>query len=72
MKIIKFENPVPVEGKAGSYKLFLGHADFRCPKCEHRASVDFNGVIFRVVEFYCEGCGSFYKMVNPAFTPPPK
>lgn len=72
MKIIKFENHVPVEEKPSSHKLYLGHADFCCPKCNHAASADFNGLIFRAMEFYCENCGSFYKMVNPAFTPAPK
>jgi transposase-like protein len=72
MKIIKFDNEQLVErNNTTSKRMFMDNTSFSCPGCKETSKADFQGMIFRSMEFYCKKCGAFYKMVNPAFSPPP-
>ncbi len=71
MKIIRFNVNHVVDDKNSAYKrMFMEETTFCCPKCDKTCVVNFDGLIFRVLEFYCKNCGSFYKIINPAFAPP--
>jgi len=73
-KIIKFPNssfkltgqttPDPVA------KLTVGPLTFFCTSCGETCHADFKKMIFKTVEFYCNGCGTFFKVTNPAFSNP--
>jgi hypothetical protein len=64
MKIIKFDNEQLVErNNTTSKRMFMDNTSFSCPGCKETSKADFQGMIFRSMEFY--------KMVNPAFSPPP-
>lgn len=71
MKIIRFDSTTPVEKNSSSHKMYLEETSFCCPQCNSSGKVNFKGMIFRTLEFYCHKCGSFFKMTNPAFAPPP-
>jgi hypothetical protein len=51
-------------------KLFMGPVCFTCPSCYRETRADLTNMVFRSIDFYCGGCGTFYKLTNPAFTPP--
>lgn len=51
--------------------MYLDETVFSCPNCNKKSKSKFTDMIFRVLEFYCGHCGSFFKVTNPAFTPPP-
>lgn len=68
MKIIRFDPTTTTEGSDETSRMFLEEASFSCPHCEKRSSAKFSGIIFRVMEFYCKHCGSFFKVTNPAFS----
>jgi predicted nucleic acid-binding Zn ribbon protein len=70
MKIIRFDSTTPVEKKSSAHKMYLDETSFCCPNCSKKGTANFKGMIFRVLEFYCQHCGSFFKMTNPAFTSP--
>ncbi len=68
MKIIKFDpKPVVEEDDDIKNRLFMNETDFSCPKCQAKSKANFKGMIFRVLEFYCKSCGSFFKITNPGF-----
>ena len=80
MKLYKFPNPGqdhPIQKETTApdgKKLHLGPISFRCPSCDNKSELHYPGMIMRCVEFNCGDCGSFFKVVNPAFAPtsPPK
>lgn len=49
-------------------KLIIDCATFTCPKCQQKISINFNGMIFRLIDFHCGKCGTRYKVSNPAFS----
>jgi len=49
-----------------------GPISFTCPTCGENGRIDFQNIIFRQLEVYCKGCGSFHRITNPAFAPLPK
>lgn len=51
-------------------KLFMGPVSFTCPHCKGETRADLTNMVFRSLDFYCGGCGTYYKLTNPAFTPP--
>ena len=70
MEIIRFDSATPIASKKSSAnRIYLEETTFCCPTCEKQSSVKFTNVIFRMMEFYCEGCGNAYKVTNPAFAP---
>ncbi len=83
MKLYQFPNKTTPEQSPKATvtsepkKLHLGPIGFTCPHCNNSTEFHSPGMIFRCVEFYCDQCGAYFKMVNPAFTPtqvpqPPK
>jgi hypothetical protein len=58
------------KGSSGS-KMNLGRVSLTCAECNHHMHADFKGMMFRSVELYCEKCGTFYRLTNPGFSPPP-
>lgn len=78
MKVIKFPQkgpprpggrPVRVRQEPGN-GLSVGKVNFTCVNCSNATTVDFRGMIFRTVDFYCAACGAFHRMTNPGFAPP--
>ncbi len=51
-------------------KLFMGPVTFTCPSCSKESRADLTNMVFRSLDFYCGSCGTYYKLTNPAFTPP--
>ena len=39
---------------------------FTCAICRHTNRFSFTGVIFKECSFYCAGCGTGYRLDNPA------
>ncbi len=78
MSIIKFPGPEQVTSAQTSpepvAKLVVGPMSFTCTNCDDTCTADFKNMIFRVVDFHCAGCGTFFRITNPAFTikTPPK
>lgn len=48
-----------------------GPWDFTCVDCGHITHFNTSGMIFKMLEFFCVGCGSFFKVTNPAFKSKP-
>lgn len=48
-------------------KMLLGPMTFSCTQCSTTCGADFRGLVFRSIEFHCGGCGTFFKISNPAF-----
>jgi transcription elongation factor Elf1 len=72
MKIIRFDpEPQTAKKTTSHHKMYLDETVFSCPNCNKKSKSKFTDMIFRVLEFYCGHCGSFFKVTNPAFTPPP-
>jgi hypothetical protein len=69
--IIKFPGPKKVFGEPDHnphHKLSVGPVSFTCTSCYEISHVDFKGMVFRTMEFYCMSCGNPYRVSNPAFT----
>jgi hypothetical protein len=49
-------------------QLCVGPWEFSCPKCKTRTKFDCTNMVFKMLEFYCSICGSYFKVVNPAFS----
>lgn len=49
-------------------KLYTGPWSLTCPDCGNIAEFTSTGMIFREMYYYCEKCGSYHKVVNPAFS----
>jgi hypothetical protein len=54
----------------GVGKLFLGPFSYTCP-CGNKSTFEPQNLIFRSVDFFCPKCGTYHKIMNPAFTPAP-
>lgn len=73
MKVIRFPGAaltpaVPVKKKEMPFhRLLLDSAAFTCSSCGHSSDITTRGMVFRTVEFYCNSCGTFYRLTNPAF-----
>ena len=77
--VIKFPGaPFKMTGKpdpSPSSKLVVGPLSFHCTTCSKTCTADFKNMIFKTVEFFCNGCGDSFKVTNPAFgnlTPRPR
>lgn len=71
MKIIR----IPQKAETGpdpNHKLYIGPVGFTCPSCGSHGEVNFTKLLFRSLDFYCGGCGNYFKITNPAFGHPPK
>ena len=71
MKIIKFPGPQKVSGRTDTdpcHRLSVGPVSFTCTNCNEKATIHFNNMVFRTLEFYCLSCGSLHRIANPAFS----
>jgi predicted RNA-binding Zn-ribbon protein involved in translation (DUF1610 family) len=72
MKLIPFPGaPVRVAADTTldpNLKLSVGPVAFTCTNCGEQTTVEFHKMVFRSMEFYCLGCGSLYRITNPAFS----
>jgi hypothetical protein len=53
-------------------KLLFGPWSYTCHKCSAQTTFQSENMIFRKIEFYCSSCGTCHKVVNPAFSNPPR
>lgn len=71
MKLIQFPGtPIRVSAETSldpNQKLAVGPVAFTCASCGEQTHADFKGMVFRTMEFFCLGCGSLYRLTNPAF-----
>jgi hypothetical protein len=70
MKLIHFTSGITINGSTDpdpNLKLSLGKVNFTCTSCNDKATVNFDNMLFRSLEFYCLSCGTPFKIVNPAF-----
>ena len=72
MKIIRIPQKSPETAPDPNHKLHVGPVGFTCPSCKSYGEISFSKIVFRSLDFYCSGCGSYYKMTNPAFGQTPK
>jgi hypothetical protein len=77
MKLIRFPKGKPDRRETTSSvdaRMAVGSVTFTCTTCTSTTNVDFHGMIFRYLSFYCTRCGSPHRMTNPAFAAsnPPK
>jgi len=72
MEIIRFpgvrKEPQVVATKENKLSVG-GPVCFSCD-CGTTMELGFKNSIFRHLDFYCSGCGSHYKVTNPAFVRP--
>jgi hypothetical protein len=75
MRVIKFPGAAHASVPASSIKktevpfhrLLLDSASFTCSACGTVSDLSTRGMVFRTIEFYCNCCGTYYKLTNPAF-----
>lgn len=48
--------------------LIIDGASFTCPKCSNKTNINFEGMIFRSIDFHCGKCGTRHRFSNPAFS----
>ena len=74
MKLIQFPGaPIPVAANTTldpNTKLAVGPVAFTCTSCGEQTGIEFHQMVFRTVECYCLGCGSLFRLTNPAFAGP--
>ncbi len=49
-------------------RMIVGPMSFTCTTCGDTCHADFKGIVFRCLDFHCSGCGTFFKITNPAFS----
>jgi hypothetical protein len=53
-------------------RMVVGPMTFNCTSCGEVCQADFRKMIFKSLDFHCSGCGTFFKITNPAFAIPIK
>lgn len=70
MKIVRFPGSTNLPTNAvldPNRRLSIGPVAFTCTACGEINTANFTNMVFRSLEFYCLGCGSPFRIVNPAF-----
>lgn len=71
MTIIRFPggaNQLPAATSLDpNLRLSVGPVTFTCTCCGATTRAEFHSMVFRTLEFYCIGCGSPFRITNPAF-----
>jgi hypothetical protein len=49
-------------------QMCVGPWEFSCPKCKTKTKFECTNMVFKMLEFYCSSCGSYFKVINPAFS----
>lgn len=78
MKVIDFPGAAKLNKKLPRLKkeelpsspqnqMITEEASFTCPICSNKTKMNFEGMIFRSLDFHCSKCGTRHKISNPAF-----
>jgi hypothetical protein len=52
-------------------RLELGPITYTCPQCRTVSTLTGQNLIFRVIDAYCSGCGTLFRLTNAAFSTKP-
>ncbi|QQP93575.1 hypothetical protein IGS68_31615 (plasmid) [Skermanella sp. TT6] len=60
--------PVVTQPQVPHGRLQLGPIHYSCPQCATRSEITGQNLIFRSIDAYCTGCGTLFRITNPAFS----
>lgn len=62
--------PIVTQPDVPHARLTLGPIFYTCPNCSSVMTITGEGLIYRVLDAYCGGCGTLFRCTNAAFSVP--